>query len=119
MDRIDDIVAGDTFHEILFRHIDRKGLSDPAVYHRANIDRKLFSKIRNPEYKPSKKTALALAIALKLNLDETIDLISRAGYALSEASLFDLIVAYCIDHKIYDIYDVNLILFDYTEEILS
>lgn len=114
-----EIVPSESFHDMLFRHIDRKDLDDPEVYHRANLDRKLFSKIRNPHYTPSKKTALALAIALELNLDETIDLLSRAGYALSPASLFDLIVVYCIEHKIYDIYEVNLILFDYTEQYLS
>ena len=114
-----EIVPGESFQDVLFRHIDRKGLEDPDVYHRANLDRKLFSKIRGPKYKPSKKTALALAIALKLNLDETLDLIGRAGYTLSEASLFDLIVAYCIENKIYDIIEVNLILFKYTDEYLS
>ena len=113
------IVPGESFQDVLFRHIDRKDLDDPEVYNRANLDRKLFSKIRGPKYKPSKKTALALAIALKLNLDETLDLIGRAGYTLSEASLFDLIVAYCIENKIYNIYDVNLILFKYTDEYLS
>ena len=113
------IIPAETFQEVLFRHIDRKGLKDPVVYHRANIDRKLFSKIRNPEYTPSKKTALALAIALELNLDDTLDLIGRAGYTLSPASVFDLIVAYCIEHKIYDIFDVNVILFKYTDQYLS
>ena len=115
----DEIVPSESFHDMLFRHINRKGLSDPDVYKRANLDRKLFSKIRNPNYIPSKKTALALAIALKLNLDETIDLLGRAGYALSPANLFDLIVVYCIEHKIYDIIEVNLILFEYTDEYLA
>ncbi|MCR5034335.1 MAG: macro domain-containing protein [Clostridia bacterium] len=114
-----EIVPGESFQDVLFRHIDRQDLEDPEVYHRANLDRKLFSKIRGPKYKPSKKTALALAIALKLNLDETLDLIGRAGYALSEASLFDLIICYCIENKIYNIHEVNAILFKYTNDVLA
>ena len=117
--KIDDIILGESFQEMLFRHIDHKGLDDPAVYHRANLDRKLFSKIRGPKYTPSKKTILALAIALELNLDETLDLLGTVGYTLSKASLFDLIVAYCIDHKIYNIHEVNAILFKYTDQVLA
>ena len=117
---IEDVLKtkGETFQEMLFRIINRKGLTDPEVYKRANIDRKLFSKIRNPNYKPSKKTALALAIALELNLDETLDLLRRAEYALSPSSRFDLIVGYCITHKIYNIFEVNTFLFNYDEPLL-
>ena len=86
-----------TFQEYLFTLIDRRGLSDPDVYKKANIDRKHFSKIRsNIDYKPSKKTALALAIALELSLDETKDLLARAGIALSPSMMFERIIEYCI-----------------------
>lgn len=117
--KIDDIILGESFQEMLFRHIDRKNLDDPEVYHRANLDRKLFSKIRGPKYSPSKKTILALAIALELNLDETLDLLGTVGYTLSKASLFDLIVGYCIENKIYNIHEVNAILFKYTDQVLA
>ena len=111
---------GETFQEMLFRIIDLKGLKDPEVYKRANIDRKLFSKIRSDaNYKPSKRTVLALAVALKLNLDETLDLLGRAGYTLSSANRFDLIVGYCITHRIYNIYDINTYLFDFDEPLLA
>jgi hypothetical protein len=111
---------GQTFQEKLLTLIDDKGYSDTQVYKRANIDRKLFSKIRcNPDYKPSKTTALALSIALELNLDETKDLLGRAGLALSPSSKSDLIVQYCIMNEIYDIYDINVLLFDYDQQLLG
>lgn len=110
----------ETFQELLFRHIDRKGLTDPEVYKRANMDRKLFSKIRsNKEYIPSKKNILALAVSLRLNIYETVDLLQRAGYALSPSIEFDRIVAYCIQKRIYDIFELNTYLFKYTEQILA
>jgi hypothetical protein len=109
-----------TFQEYLFMLIDRRGLSDPDVYKRANIDRKHFSKIRsNVDYKPSKKTALALAIALKLSLDETNDLLARAGLALSPSLVFDQIIKYCIETGNYDIYEINCILFEYDQQMLG
>ena len=112
--------VGENFREMLLRMIDERGLSDPYVYKRANLDRKLFSKIRcNKDYCPSKKTVLALAIALKLSLDETIDLLSRAGYALSPCSKTDLIVEFCIINEIFDIYEVNDLLFKYGEPTLG
>lgn len=119
---LDGIVGetGETFQQMLFRLIDRKGLKDPDVYKRANIDRKLFSKIRsNPNYKPKKNTVLAFAVALELNLDETVDLLRSAGYAFMPSSKSDLIVSYCIVHKIYNIFDINTYLFDYEEPILA
>lgn len=119
---LDDAIKGlgMSFQEKLLSLIDEKGFSDTQVYKKANIDRKLFSKIRcNPEYKPSKNTALALAIALGLNLDETADLLRRAGLALSPSSKFDLIIQYCIDRKIYDIFDVNSLLFHYDQPLLG
>lgn len=109
-----------TFQEYLFMLIDRRGLTDPEVYKRANIDRKHFSKIRsNADYKPSKKTALALAIALELSLDETKDLIGRAGLALSPSIMSDRIIEYCIETANYDIYEINCILFKYDQPTLG
>lgn len=109
-----------TFQEYLFMLIDRKGLSDPEVYKKANIDRKHFSKIRsNIDYQPSKKTALALAIALELSLDETKDLLLRAGLALSPSIMFDKIIEHCIREKMYDIYEINLALFAYDQPTLG
>ena len=111
---------GETFQEMLFRIIDRKGLKDPEVYKKANIDRKLFSKIRSDaDYQPSKRTVLALAVALELNMDETLDLLARAGYTLSPASKSDLIVGYCITHKIYNIHKINTFLFEFEETLLA
>lgn len=108
---ITNFPISETFSEMLFRHIDRSGLTDPQVYRRANIDRRLFSKIRsNPDYQPSKNTALALAIALKLNLDQTTDLLRRAGYALSPSSKFDLTVEYFIRERMFDITEINFVL---------
>lgn len=112
--------VGETFQEMLLRMIDERGLTDPEVYKGANLDRKLFSKIRcNAAYKPSKKTVLALAVALKLNLDETVDLLARAGFALSPSSKADLIVEFCIANQIYNVLEINTILFKYGEATLS
>ena len=108
----------DTFSETLLKLIDQKGLSDSEVYNRANIDRKHFSKIRKKDYHPSKRTAVALAVALELNLDETKDLIKRAGYALSNSNQFDIIVEYCIKRK-YDVYLINMVLFEYDQVLLG
>ena len=109
-----------TFQEHLFTLIDRRGLKDPEVYKKANIDRKHFSKIRsNTAYQPSKMTAVALAIALELNLDQTRDLLMRAGLALSSSSVFDRIIEYCIENEVYDIYEINCILFEYDQPLLG
>lgn len=112
---LDDFLQGrgETFQQKLFHMIDRKGLDDRDVYKRANLDRKLFSKIKsNVNYSPSKKTVLALAIGMELNLDETVDLLRSAGLAFTPASVFDLIVEYCITHKFYNIIEINCMLFD-------
>lgn len=110
----------ETFQEYLFRLIDRKGFEDTEVYKKANIDRKHFSKIRsNVNYNPSKRTAVAFAIALGLNLDETKDLLLRAGIALSHSNIFDIIIEYCITHHITDIHEINCILFKYDQPTLG
>ena len=112
--------ADDTFSEALFRLIDAKGMKDSQVYKRANIDRRHFSKIRNNlDYQPSKNTALALAVALELNLDETKDFIGRAGYALSHSSKTDIIIEYFITREEYDIFTINETLFAFDQPCLG
>ena len=109
----------ESFQACLFRLIDEKGLKDTEVYKKANIDRRLFSKIRCDEnYHPKKQTVLAFALALCLSLDETADLLRRAGFALSPCSRADLIVEFCIQNK-YDIYTANSLLFEYEEPLLG
>jgi O-acetyl-ADP-ribose deacetylase len=104
----------ETFTKRLFRYIDERDLRDSDVYRNANIDRRLFSKIRsNNLYQPSKPTVIALAISLKLSLDETIDLLNSAGYALSHSQVFDVIIEYFISHNQYDIFVINQALFYY------
>ncbi|WP_188456469.1 hypothetical protein [Virgibacillus oceani] len=97
-----------SFAETLFNFIDQKGLSDADVYKKAGIDRRHFSKIRsNPDYRLGKNAAISLAIALQLNSEETDQLLSAAGYSLSDNDTFDLIIKFCLEKKIYDIDDVN------------
>ena len=95
-------------------------MTDVEVYRRANMDRKLFSKIRNnPAYHPGKNTVLALAIALKMDIDDTQDLLSRAEYALSPSSKSDVIIRYFIERKIFDIDLINIALDDHNLAILG
>lgn len=119
---LDELISSldEPFAETLLRLIDAKGKTDVEVYRLANLDRRLFSKIRTVEgYRPSKRTALALAIALELSLEETNDLLARAGFTLSPSQKFDVIIEYFIIHGRYDIFEINQVLFSYDQPLLG
>lgn len=115
---INDLDAG--FSETLLQLIDRTGKKDFEIYKKANVDRKLFSKIRNNmDYRPSKTTALAFAFALELDVEETKDFISRAGFALSHSSKFDVIVEYFLVNRNYNVFELNEVLFAFDQPLIG
>lgn len=119
---LDDLINNldETFSQMLLRLIDERGLKDSAVYKKANVDRRHFSKIRNNiDYLPTKKTVFSFAIALELSLDEARDLMNKAGYSISRSSKFDVIISYFLENGIYDIFEINEILFMYEQPVLG
>ena len=108
------------FTETLLKLIDKTGKKDSEIYKRANLSKQHFSKIRNnPNYKPTKPTAIALALALELDLDATKDLIGRAGFTLSNSSKFDLIIRYYIEQRNFNIVEINLALYEFDQPLLG
>ncbi|MBQ7104546.1 MAG: hypothetical protein IJN90_01670 [Bacilli bacterium] len=108
------------FQKLLFKYIDSRNLKDSDVYNKVNIDRRLFSKIRNEEnYHPSKETVILLSLSLELNEDEMLSLLNSASYSLPKNNIYDLIIRFCFINKIYDLTKVNDLLYEYNCKTLN
>ena len=120
---VDDFIQSnkddDKFQKLLFKYIDDKGLKDSDVYKKVHIDRRLFSKIRNEEYHPSKETVILLGLALELNEEQFDELITSASYSLPKNNVYDLIIRFCFVEGVYKIKDVNDLLDSYNCKLFT